>query len=89
MFVAYSQWGISGEFAYVLIAYTIIQFLDGNILVPLLFSEVVNLHPVAIITAVLFFGGIWGIWGVFFAIPLATLINAVINAWPRVDVVEE
>ena len=83
VFVAYAQWGISGEFAYVLIAYTVIQFLDGNILVPLLFSEVVNLHPVAIIAAVLFFGGIWGVWGVFFAIPLATLINAVIKAWPR------
>ena len=85
MFIAYAQWGISSEFAYVLIAYSVIQFLDGNILVPLLFSEVVNLHPVAIIAAVLFFGGIWGIWGVFFAIPLATLVNAVINAWPKVD----
>ena len=51
-------------------------------LVPLLFSEAVNLHPVAIILAVLFFGGIWGLWGVFFAIPLATLIKAIINAWP-------
>ena len=85
MFIAYAQWGLSSEFAYVLLAYTVIQFLDGNILVPLLFSEIVNLHPVAIIAAVLFFGGIWGIWGVFFAIPLATLINAVINAWPQVD----
>lgn len=84
MFVAYAQWGISSEFAYVLIAYGVIQFLDGNILVPLLFSEVVNLHPVAIIASVLFFGGIWGIWGVFFAIPLATLVNAIINAWPKV-----
>lgn len=89
MFVAYAQWGLSSEFAYVLLVYTIIQFLDGNILVPLLFSEVVNLHPVAIIAAVLFFGGIWGIWGVFFAIPLATLINAVINGWPRVDIEEQ
>jgi putative permease len=50
--------------------------------VPLLFSEVVNLHPAAIIAAVLVFGGIWGLWGVFFAIPLATLVNAVIKAWP-------
>lgn len=85
MFIAYAQWGIGSEFAYVLLAYAIIQFLDGNILVPLLFSEVVNLHPVAIIVAVLFFGGIWGIWGVFFAIPLATLINAIINAWPKIE----
>ena len=65
--------------------YAIIQALDGNVLVPLLFSEVVNLHPVAIIVAVLFFGGIWGVWGVFFAIPLATLVSAIITAWPRPD----
>ncbi len=81
--VAYFQWGFNSDFAYVMIAYTIIQFLDGNLLVPLLFAEMVNLHPTAIITAVLFFGAVWGIWGVFFAIPLATLIHAVINAWPR------
>ncbi|RKZ57580.1 MAG: AI-2E family transporter, partial [Gammaproteobacteria bacterium] len=48
----------------------------------LLFSEVVNLHPVAIIVAVVFFGSMWGVWGVFFAIPLATLIQAVLNVWP-------
>lgn len=81
--VAYLQWGLTDQFWYVMVAYAILQFLDGNVLVPLLFSEVVNLHPVAIIVAVLFFGGIWGLWGVFFAIPLATLIQAVINAWPR------
>ncbi|HAR07202.1 MAG TPA: AI-2E family transporter, partial [Cobetia sp.] len=57
--------------------------LDGNVLVPLLFSEAVNLHPVAIILAVLFFGGIWGFWGVFFAIPLATLMKSLLYAWPR------
>jgi len=81
--VAYFQWGYSTEALYLIIAYGVIQFLDGNLLVPLLFSEMVNLHPVAIIIAVLLFGGLWGVWGVFFAIPLATLIHAVINSWPR------
>ncbi len=80
--IAYFQWGLHSPFMYVILAYGILQFIDGNILVPLLFSEVVNLHPIAIIAAVLTFGGIWGLWGVFFAIPLATLIQAVINAWP-------
>jgi putative permease len=92
-FIAYFEWGVESEFAYTLIAYGVIQFLDGNLLVPLLFSEVVNLHPVAIITAVLVFGEIWGVWGVFFAIPLATLIHAVIKAWPsrqpKADVANE
>ena len=82
--IGYFQWGFAPEFWWLLLAYQGIQLLDGNVLVPVLFSEVVNLHPVAIIVAVLFFGGIWGIWGVFFAIPLATLVQAVLNAWPRV-----
>ncbi|MFC3095633.1 AI-2E family transporter [Alteromonas sediminis] len=79
--VALFQWGISAEFWYLMIAYSIIQALDGNLLVPLLFSEAVSLHPLYIIIAVLFFGGLWGFWGVFFAIPLATLVKAVITAW--------
>ena len=81
--VAYFQFGWGTDFAIVLIVYGIIQALDGNVLVPLLFSEVVNLHPIAIIVSVLVFGGLWGFWGVFFAIPLATLVNAVLHAWPR------
>ena len=81
--VAYFQWGWGWDFGQVMIAYAIIQALDGNLLVPLMFSEVVNLHPVAIILAILVFGGLWGFWGIFFAIPLATLVKAVINAWPN------
>ncbi|MGX5173951.1 AI-2E family transporter [Aliikangiella sp. IMCC44653] len=74
------QFGFSETFAYLMLTYLVIQAIDGNLLVPLLFSEANNLHPVAIIAAVLFFGGIWGFWGVFFAIPLATLVVAVISA---------
>ena len=62
--------------------YLIIQGLDGNVLVPLLFSEVVDLHPIAIIVAVLVFGGLWGSGGVF-AIPLATVVQSILKAWPR------
>ncbi len=81
--VAAVQWGLSPEFFYLIAAYLIIQLLDGNVLVPLIFSEVVNLHPIAIVVAVLFFGGLWGVWGIFFAIPLATLVQAIHLAWPR------
>ena len=80
--VAYAQFGVTPDFYWVFGAYVFIQVLDGNVLVPLLFSEAVNLHPVAIVISVLFFGGLWGLWGVFFAIPLATLVNAILSAWP-------
>jgi len=87
--VAYFQWGVGPDFFWVVGIYFVIQALDGNVLVPLLFSEAVNLHPVAIILAVLVFGGIWGIWGVFFAIPLATLVKALLSAWPRAAIEEQ
>lgn len=80
--VALFQWGIGPDFWTLIVAYLVVQGLDGNLLVPLLFSEAVNLHPLVIILAVVIFGGLWGFWGVFFAIPLATLVKAVYHAWP-------
>ena len=81
--IAWFQWGWSPDLAWILTAYIVLQMLDGYLLVPLLFSEVVDLHPVAIIIAILVFGGLWGFWGVFFAIPLATVIQAVMQAWQQ------
>lgn len=80
--VAFYQFGWGSMLFWVLVAYSIIQILDGNVLAPILLSEVTSLHPVAVIISILIFGGLWGFWGVFFAIPLATLVNAVIKAWP-------
>ncbi len=79
--IAYLQFGWSASFLYLVLGYSVIQGIDGLVLVPLLFSEAVNLHPIAIITAVLVFGAWWGLWGVFFAIPLATLVKAIMTAW--------
>lgn len=81
--IAYFQWGWGSQLAYATGAYLLIQLLDGNLLAPLLLSEVVNLHPIAVIVAILVFGGMWGFWGVFFAIPLATLVQALLKALSR------
>lgn len=85
--VAIFQFGWSAELLYVMVAYGVIQALDGNVLVPLLFYEAVSIHPIATITAILVFGGFWGFWGIFFAIPLAILCRSVMQAWPRRDLV--
>ncbi len=81
--VALFQFGVTTSFFVVLGCYAVIQILDGNLLAPLLLSEVVSLHPIAVVVAILIFGGIWGFWGLFFAIPLATLADCVLRAWPR------
>ena len=81
--IAFFQWGWTNDFFWLVGFFAVSQAIDGTVLVPLLFSGLVNLHPIAIIISVLVFGGLWGFWGVFFAIPLATLVSAVFHAWPR------
>ena len=76
------QFGLETPFYILLGLYLLLQALDGNLLVPIIFSDAVKLHPVAIILAVFIFGSLFGFWGVFFAIPMATFIKAVWNAWP-------
>lgn len=85
LLIAFFQWGWTNEFFWLVGFFGVSQALDGTVLVPWLFSGLVNLHPIAIIVSVLVFGGLWGFWGVFFAIPLATLVSAVIHAWPRIE----
>jgi putative permease len=57
----------------------LIQALDGNLLVPVLFSEVLDMHPVGVVSSILIFGGMWGLWGIFFAIPLGLLFMSGVN----------
>ncbi|MCH9705531.1 MAG: AI-2E family transporter [Proteobacteria bacterium] len=75
---AYLQFGWSSEFFWIVGLYSLVQLIDGQILVPLLFSEVIKIHPVALFSALIFFGNLWGIWGVFFAIPLASVIKIIV-----------
>ena len=77
------QFGLSFDFWFLMGAYIVLQILDGYLLVPILFSDAVKLHPVIIMLAVFVFGGMFGFWGVFFAIPIATLIKAIWNSWPE------
>lgn len=83
--VAILQFGMSMTLAWVLGVYVLIQLLDSNVLTPMLFSKALNLDAFSILAAILIFGGLWGFWGVFFAIPLATLIKTIISRWPSVD----
>ena len=77
------QFGLTFDFWLLMGVYLVLQILDGYLLVPILFSDAVKLHPVIIMLAVFVFGAMFGFWGVFFAIPIATLIKAIWNSWPE------
>lgn len=53
----------------------IIQFCIGNLLQPKLMGQSLNLHPVVILLALIFFGTIWGIMGMFLATPITAVVK--------------
>ena len=85
LLISVLQFGFSSTFAWLWAVYILIQLLDSNILTPMLFSKAMNLDAFSILAAILIFGGLWGFWGVFFSIPLATFISTLIVYWPNAD----
>ncbi|WP_193771342.1 AI-2E family transporter [Candidatus Magnetaquicoccus inordinatus] len=73
------QWGASWEALHPLLIYGILQLVDGNIVAPLILGETVRIHPTTIMLAVLLFGSLWGVVGVFFAVPLVVLLKSVLE----------
>ena len=69
---------------YVIIAFVIIQQIEGNILQPILMSRAVDLHPALVIFAILTMGTLFGIVGVFVAVPLVAVLQVLVRElWVR------
>ena len=54
---------------------TEIQLISGNLIEPRIMGESANLHPVTILLALMFWGTIWGIVGMFLATPITAVIR--------------
>ena len=58
---------------YIIFIFTSGQFLESYILTPKIIGKKLGIHPVIIILSIILFGSIFGIFGVFFAIPLTAI----------------
>lgn len=79
--VTVGHWGLSSTSSWLLFSYLLLQLLDAYLLVPWLFGRVVAINPVYIMLALLVFGGLFGFWGVVLAIPLASLLKVLLQAF--------
>ncbi|HEY1861205.1 MAG TPA: AI-2E family transporter [Gemmataceae bacterium] len=60
----------------------VIQFLLGNVVQPKIQGSMLELHPVAVLMALIFFGMIWGISGAFLAAPITAVIKIILERIP-------
>ncbi|HEY6928754.1 MAG TPA: AI-2E family transporter [Thermoanaerobaculia bacterium] len=84
--IAYFQFG-GAKAALVLLVYSLLQFLEGNILTPLVVGGRVRLFPLTVMVAFIFWGLMWGIAGAILAVPLTSTIKVVcenVRGWEGV-----
>lgn len=63
-------------FIFLLIANMILQFLQGNVIQPLIMGHEVQLHPLLVLVSFIFFGALFGVTGIILAIPITGTIKA-------------
>jgi predicted PurR-regulated permease PerM len=61
----------------VALLYSVVQFLEGNVLTPFIVGSRVRLHPLAVMVAFLFWGVLWGVPGAILAVPLTAAVKVV------------
>jgi predicted PurR-regulated permease PerM len=55
----------------------VITSLEGYLLTPWLTGRASRMSPVVVFVSVLFWGWLWGLWGLFLGVPIMMIINAV------------
>ncbi len=64
-------------------AYTLIQFIDNNFLVPFLVSSRVKINALISVIVVLMGGAVWGISGMFLSIPFVAILKIIFDRVPE------
>jgi predicted PurR-regulated permease PerM len=64
---------------WVILAFIIIQQIEGNLLQPIVMSRAVDLHPALVVFAILIMGTLFGLVGVFLAVPLVAAVQVLVR----------
>jgi predicted PurR-regulated permease PerM len=75
--VAFLQFNSIGTAALVGGSSLLIHTLIGNLLAPWLTSRTSRMNPVAVFVGVIFWGWLWGVWGLLLGIPIMMIVKSV------------
>lgn len=75
--VAFLQFGTIGMVLLVAGSSLVITSLEGYLLTPWLTARASRMNPVVVFVGVLFWGWLWGVWGLLLGVPIIMMIKAV------------
>lgn len=80
--IAFLQYGFSPRFFLVTAALMAMQFIMGNVLEPQIMGRSLNLSPIVILLSLIFWGWLWGVVGMFLAVPVTSTLSIVFESVP-------
>jgi AI-2 transport protein TqsA len=73
--VAFFMYGLEAPFFVIVTALSVMQFIIGNIIEPRVLGEIMDLHPITVMICLIFWGLIWGVSGMFLAVPITAIVK--------------
>jgi predicted PurR-regulated permease PerM len=80
---AFVQFGTVSMVSTLTLLCIVIAAVEGNVLTPWLMSVAGEMSAVAVFVSVLFWGWIWGLWGVLLAVPITAAVKAICERTPE------
>lgn len=75
--IVFLQYQFSWPFFIVLILTGLVQFVIGNVIEPKIMGDSMDLHPIAVLICLIFWGLVWGIPGMFLAVPITAILKII------------
>ncbi len=83
--IAYLQYQEAWPIWLVIVLPVVIQTVLGNFLEPKFIGRGLDLHPVTILLSLMFWGIIWGIAGMFLAVPITAVLKIMLERHPLTE----
>ena len=83
------QFGFGWQLWVVLAVSSTFQFVIGNVIEPKLMGERMDLHPITVLLFLMFWGLVWGLPGMFLAVPITAVIKIILSRIETTEAIAE
>jgi AI-2 transport protein TqsA len=80
--ITFLRYGFCLRFVLVTVSLMVMQFVMGNVLEPQIMGRSLNLSPIVILLSLIFWGWLWGVVGMFLAVPITSALKIIFESIP-------
>lgn len=77
--VIFLQFGLGWQMIAILALCSLVQVVIGNVIEPKMMGDTMDLHPITILIFLMFWGLVWGVPGMFLAVPITAILKIVLS----------